>query len=290
MILTCPECATSYFVDDARIPAQGRRVRCSSCGHRWTAGRDGPLPDVSAAEPAVPPPPPEPAPVLPPEPADLEVVPAEQAALAAPIRRPAASSRRPARAEGRGGALVWAGAAAVAVALIAGAIIFREQVVRLWPNSSAAYAGLGFDVRGGGLVLEQVQVKPAFLAGRPVLAVTGAIRNVRDVPVKAPPVRLTLLNRAGQPVAAKIARPADATIPGGAKRHFSVTMLDPPSTARELEVRFESGASKKHGATAVTAPTPALPPAGPRLDDERPIDTTPVPPAELSPAAATEHG
>lgn len=238
---------------------------------------------------AAPPFAPEPEPVVAAEPADLEVVPADEPPLVAPIARPAAT-RRPAPGDSRGGALVWVGAAAVAVALIAGALIFREQVVRLWPKSSAAYAGLGFDVRGGGLVLEQVQVKPAFLAGRPVLAVTGAIRNVRDVPVEAPPVRLTLLNRAGQPVAAKIARPADATIPGGAKRRFSVTMLDPPATARELEVRFESGASNKHAVTAVTAPTPALPPIGPRASDEHPIDTTPVPPAELSPAAATEHG
>ena len=59
MILTCPECATSYFVDDARIPAEGRRVRCSSCGHRWTAGPDGPIPDVPEIEVATPPPEPE---------------------------------------------------------------------------------------------------------------------------------------------------------------------------------------------------------------------------------------
>jgi predicted Zn finger-like uncharacterized protein len=288
MILTCPECATSYFVDDARIPAEGRRVRCSSCSHRWTAGPDGPLPDVPEIEVA---PPVEPEPIVAP-PAELAAEPAEEPPpLVAPIQRSAVSGRRPARADRRGGALVWAGAAAVVVALIAGAIIVREQVVRIWPHSSAAYAGLGFDIRGGGLVLEQVQVRPAFLAGRPVLAVTGAIRNVRDVPVQAPPVRLTLLNRAGQPVAAKIARPADATIPGGARRRFSVMMLDPPVTARELEVRFESGSSKKQAATAVTAPTPALPPVGPRRDDdEHPIDTTPVSPAELSPAAATEHG
>ncbi|CAN7253938.1 DUF3426 domain-containing protein [Phenylobacterium sp. LjRoot219] len=209
-----------------------------------------------------------------------------------PIRRPAASSRQPVRAEGRGGALVWAGVAGVVVALIAGVLIFREQVVRLWPGASAAYAGLGFDVRGAGLVLEEVQVKPAFLAGRPVLAVTGAIRNVRDVPVEAPPVRLTLLNRAGQPVAAKIARPEDARIPAGATRHFSVTLLDPPATARELEVRFESSSRKaKARATAVVAPAPVLPPAAPRVvGGEHPIDTTPPAPAELSPAAATEHG
>ena len=31
MILTCPECATSYFVDDSKVPA-GRQVKCSNCG------------------------------------------------------------------------------------------------------------------------------------------------------------------------------------------------------------------------------------------------------------------
>ena len=37
MILTCPECATSYFVDDSKIPEAGREVRCASCGARWHA-------------------------------------------------------------------------------------------------------------------------------------------------------------------------------------------------------------------------------------------------------------
>src|ERR1700722_14875245 len=37
MILTCPECATGYFVEDEQIRAAGRTVRCAACGARWTA-------------------------------------------------------------------------------------------------------------------------------------------------------------------------------------------------------------------------------------------------------------
>jgi hypothetical protein len=131
-----------------------------------------------------------------------------------------------------------------------------------------------------------------------VLAVTGAIRNVRDTPVDAPPVRLTLLNRAGQPVAAKIARPMDPTIPAGGKRHFAVTMLDPPATARDLEVRFEStGAAQAQATRAVLTP-PAAPPAPAAPTGAAPAEAaapagpqaSPAATSAMSPAARTEHG
>jgi hypothetical protein len=212
---------------------------------------------------------------------DIEATPLEAAEPEPPqVRASARGVKRPVRAEGRSSALIWAGAAAFAAAIIAGAIVFREQIVRLCPKSSSAYAGLGLAVGGGGLVIEQVRVQPAFLAGRPVLSVYGAIRNVHDVQVRAPPVRLTLLNRAGQPVAAKIARPLDATIPPHGERHFIITMLDPPATARDLEVRFETagaGRSAPPAAAATLAPSPPPVPAP---------ETVPAPEAAAPPVAA----
>jgi predicted Zn finger-like uncharacterized protein len=297
MILTCTECATSYFVDDSRIPPAGRRVKCSSCGHRWRAGPDGPLPDAPEpvpdleaveAEPAV-------EDVEPAPDDDIEAAPAEVAPIVAPIHRPATGPARGRRQEARSSALVWAGAAALAAALIAGAIVFREQIVRVWPKSSAAYAGLGLSVEGGGLVFEKVHVQPTFLAGRPVLSVMGGIHNVRDVPVNAPPVRVSLLDRAGQPVAAKIARPMDATIPAGETRHFVITLFDPPSTARDLEVRFETGGARAvvpHAAEAALTPPVPTAPAAAGAPLAAPPAAAPVaaPEPRLSPAAASEHG
>lgn len=35
MRLVCPNCGAQYEVDDAAIPAPGRDVQCSNCGHTW---------------------------------------------------------------------------------------------------------------------------------------------------------------------------------------------------------------------------------------------------------------
>ena len=64
MILTCPECATLYFVDDAKLGGEGRTVRCAGCSHRWRAVAEPDLELVSTPEEgavgAAPPPPEQP--------------------------------------------------------------------------------------------------------------------------------------------------------------------------------------------------------------------------------------
>lgn len=240
MILTCPECATSYFVDDARIPDAGRTVKCSSCGARWLAMKEPEPPPEPEAEVLEAEPESDPTPGAPEE---IEVVPVEPPAARSP------SPGRPApRKEAARKVLVLAGAAAAVAALIGGLIVLREQVVHLWPGSSPAYAGLGLPVDTLGLVVEEVRFEPAFQGGRPVLSVTGAIRNVKDQAQIAPPLRISLLDRDGEPVAAKIARPIDGRIPGGAKRYFALSIVDPPANAHALEVRFEKAAAEPAGA------------------------------------------
>ena len=157
MILTCPECATSYFVDDSRIPEAGRTVKCASCGARWTAKREtgeftsaDDTPVAAAA--------PEPASAYPGDasPEDVEIIGvAPQAAdvpraLARRVTATSAGPRTPG-GEARGKVMVWVAAASLVVALVAGAIVLRGQVVKLWPKSQAAYAGLGLPVNSVGL-------------------------------------------------------------------------------------------------------------------------------------------
>jgi predicted Zn finger-like uncharacterized protein len=273
MILTCPECATSYFVDDARIPPAGRKVKCSNCATRWVATPEAP-PEPEESEPLAADLAAEPEAVVAEAPEDdLEIV----AADTAPARRRPVPRRGAPRKEAAGKVFVWIGTAAAVAVLIAGAIVFRAEVVRLWPKSGAAYAGLGLPVNSLGLVIEGVRAEPTFQGGRPVLSVTGAIRNVRDEAADAPPIRISLLNRAGKLVAGKLARPLDPRIPAGGKRHFAIAIVDPPSSLHDLQVTFEPSASKA-----------AAPRAAEAVFTTEPVEAQPLPPG--TPESLSEHG
>jgi predicted Zn finger-like uncharacterized protein len=269
MILTCPECATSYFVDDSRIAPAGRTVKCSNCGARWTARPEGA--EAVAATPAA-----EaeaPASLAPLPPPDELVVEAQEPAPVLPVFAPRPT---PPRREAGGKVLLWALSAAVVAALIAGALIFRTEVVRLLPASQAAYAGIGLPVSS--LVIEKVHAEPAFQGGRPVLAVTGQIRNTRDTPAVVPSLRVSLLDRSGKPVAIKVAKPVDAQAPAHAVRHFSIAIVDPPASVHDLEVTFEAAG---HKAAASPRVAEAI------LGAPQPIDAKPLPPD--SPDALPPH-
>lgn len=229
MILTCPECATSYFVDDLRVPRGGRMVKCTTCGNRWRAFQDRAEPERPAPEeemfveaPRAPPTPP----------AD------EAAIVAAPAKRARKPAEKPAKRP------VWAylagGVAAVLFVTIAALLVFRQQVVGLVPATAPAFAAIGLPVNTIGLVIEELTPKAGLQGGRPVLSVTGSIRNVHKAPVEAPPILISLLDKTDKPVAGLLAQPLNAKVPPGARRYFAVTLADPPVESVMVAVGFEA--------------------------------------------------
>ena len=57
-LIICPACETRYEIA-AVLPAEGRKVRCSKCGHVWQAVAAGPEPVQVARPRPVPAPPPQ---------------------------------------------------------------------------------------------------------------------------------------------------------------------------------------------------------------------------------------
>ncbi len=250
MILTCPECATRYFVADDRIGPEGRTVRCASCGNKWLARPDEPLELASAPDEGA----------VAGDASKRDDESAEMSDLTGDALPRAFRERAQTREKVREAAtvgVVWA-SLIVVVALVVGlAVVLRQDIARIWPRTAGAYALVGLPVNLVGLAIENQHAQPALRDGHAALVVTGSLRNIRDRPVPAPPLRISLLNGSGKPVQVKIADPGGARIPPGEARHFSVDLLDPPVSAADVQIEFVvDGRLPRATAPAQAAPPP----------------------------------
>jgi predicted Zn finger-like uncharacterized protein len=270
MILTCPECATSYFVDDSKIPTDGRTVKCAACGARWTAYAEPAELELAVSEE-------EGALAREAEPAADEKDVGELSGEELPrrFRAKAETERRVREAAATG--VIWAGMAGALVVLVAIALVFRVNVVRIWPQAASAYAGIGMPVNSLGLVIENAEWEPSLQDGHPAMSISGTIRNVEDHPVTSPPLRISLLDAKNKPLSTKIARPADATLPPGETRHFAIAMLDPPRTAAWLEIGFALDEASRQAAAAPAIKAPVRPKSAAPALRTKPAGSLPAP-------------
>jgi predicted Zn finger-like uncharacterized protein len=254
MILTCPECATSYFADDSAI-GSGRVVRCASCNASWRAEPAPPLELKAAApqdRPAAEEPPPDDRELFEAPPSELpgEVLPKA-------FRAKAETDRRTREAAVQG--VIWAGMGAAFAVLIGAGVVFRSDVVRVWPRSASAYASVGLTVNPVGVTIEEVRFQHTLQDGHPALVVTGVLRNIRPRKVTAPPLQIQVLNRQGQALVTRIAQVRDPDLEPGQTRSFSVSLLDPPMFASDLDLTFvrEEAAPKLRSRPIVEALPPS---------------------------------
>ena len=227
MILTCPACATSYFVPDEAIGPNGRRVRCKACGHDWRATlEDAPLelePEAAPTE-------------------EVEAAPrydtfAETPAPELPraFRAKAERKRRVRQAAAAGAA--WAAAAAVALGLLTGAVLFREEIARAFPSAAGVYRSLGLDVNTVGLEVEALRGRTTpHDPGRTL--VSGALRNIRDIEIVPPPLVVVLKDAGGVEVTRRIVRLDGPPILPGKVQGFAVVIPDPQGRVAKLSVDY----------------------------------------------------
>ena len=153
--------------------------------------------------------------------------------------------------------VVWAGMAGVFALILGVTVIMRQDVARIFPRAAGAYAMAGLPVNLVGLTIEGQHAQPTLIDGHAALTVTGALRNIRDKAIVAPPLKISLLNVAGREVAVKLGYPAGPPIPPGEARHFPVNMLDPPISATDVEIVFVPDAPRRKAAPAPAVPAPA---------------------------------
>ncbi len=259
MILTCPDCATRYFVDEDKLGPGGRKVRCASCGASWRAEAE---PEPLQLTPAA----------LPFDAAtgpDTPVRPAE--ALPRSFRAQQEARRRTREAVAAG--VVWAGLAAVFVVLVLAAVVFRVQVVRLWPRTAGAYAAVRLPVNPLGLSPEGVQATPGLQGGRAMLFVRGSERNVEAAPRAPASLRVSLYDKGGARLESRVASVGGQALKPGEARAFQVAFPDPPLAGVQVGVDFIFNAPLTVARAGATSPASAL---RPRASQQAVVALTPA--------------
>jgi len=234
MILTCPACQTRYQADAAKFPPQGRNVRCAKCGEVWhQAAPEAEAEAYAAAPPPSPQPSEEPRPQFYAQPTSRDLEP--QAREESPQDEAPARSAWPRRlALGAG----WIALAVVVLTIgIAGAV-YRQQIVKVWPQSVSLYSRLGVKVRATALEIRDVKSTQASQDGLKVLTVTGALTNVSDHEQPVPQVRVALIDLDKRELYHWMIVPKVMTLRPGQSTHFVAQLSSPPEGVHDTVVRF----------------------------------------------------
>ena len=241
MILTCPSCGTHYFADDSTIGESGRTVKCASCGHSWFV-QPAHLAEAAPAKPA---------------PHEL-------------YREKMRESRR--EKSRLAAVLAWTGTILLVMALTAGAFFFRNEVVKVWPQSASVYRLFGLEVNRFGLEFDGVVHTRTFNDTIPIVTVTGRAVNVSKTAVETPGVRVDLKDEGGDIVATRFSYVTPAEIGPGEAGQFGVVVEPTPVESYEILLTFVDRAD-------VPTEPPAESPAAEDVIEAAP----PLPPLEESP-------
>ncbi len=207
MILTCPECSTSYIAKDEAIGPNGRTVRCAKCEATWFA----PAPEAELATPddlqledmardeglSTPE-------ILQDEGQTDLVDSAFGVAAAAPtadviMRDKADDAKRKAR--GRTIWLIWLIPLLLISAAVLALFFARQTIAERFPGTVPFYNALGVEVSANGLKVEDPIVKTADINGETTLIIDGAVKNVGKKSQQLPMLILSLHSPSGDEVA-----------------------------------------------------------------------------------------
>jgi predicted Zn finger-like uncharacterized protein len=269
MHIICPHCTTTYGIDLSTLGAAGRTVRCSRCKEVWLARPEDAV-SIQALAPAMAdggdqaPNPALAAGGNDPAGSDIErnhetpVVespsisaewPTEAEGAREPSRRDETKAARPRRSLLRrlkpsfsfgvpavSLATVCAAMGALAVALL----VWRNDVVRLLPQTAAFYNMVGLEVNLRGLAFKDVKVSSENVEGKQVLVIEGVIVGQAKKPVELPRLRFSVRDAQGAEIYAWNAVLDQAVLRPGEKAWFKSRLASPPPEGRNIDVRFFS--------------------------------------------------
>jgi predicted Zn finger-like uncharacterized protein len=129
---------------------------------------------------------------------------------------------------------------AILALIIADAILvgWRNDVVRILPQTASFYSMLGLSVNLRGLALDGVTTTTEQHEGVPILVVEGSVVNDTRKIVDVPRLKFVVRNSANEEIYSWTAVAPRATLPPGEAIAFRSRLASPPPDGRDVLVRF----------------------------------------------------
>ena len=275
MHIVCPHCTTSYAINPATLGEAGRTVRCSRCREVWLARPEGAIGataptlayeaagsnlaaewDAMGREEA------DTTPMVE-SPSISADLPTEDAATEWPAVAEADAAAHAGTQDAAGkrrfglprlprlfrlpslpripfmpviGALPTTCAAMGA--LIIALFVWRNDVVRLLPQTALFYKMVGLDVNLRGLAFKDLKITNETVDGKPVLVIEGMIVGQTRKPVELPRLRFSVRDAQGAEIYAWNAVLEQPVLNPGERAFFKSRLASPPPEGRNIDVRF----------------------------------------------------
>lgn len=150
------------------------------------------------------------------------------------FRERAEQRRKKASLAAAGGA--WGGLAVAVAGVMVAAVLFRADVVSLFPQASSAYAMVGLEANPYGVAIEDFSVSRLIEDGQAAVVIEGVVRNVDRHARGAPTLRASLLDDQSQTLLEWTVLVDGGQMAAGEARAFRTLVADPPRAAAQAEV------------------------------------------------------
>ena len=134
--------------------------------------------------------------------------------------------------------LAWPSVILALIAINAGIIAWRTEIVGWLPQTASLFAAIKLPVNVRGLAFTDLAIRKETQDGVLMLVVEGFIKNETGRSASVPRLRFAVRNAQGVEIYAWISLPARSVIPPGAMLPFRSRLASPPPEAHDALVRF----------------------------------------------------
>ena len=207
MILTCPNCKAKYFVKDEIVGISGTDVTCPTCSHKWFQ-----LPDSQTLTPI--------------KPKRADQIYTEQ--LLAKQKQKIQQGKR----------FIWGLVALVVFGVLAALYFGRNTIVTYWSETSSVYRMLGIEVNRYGVEWVGLEQKRVFDGTRPIVKITGVVKNTTATEKRLPLIAIHLKDEQGDIIETRYAEFPYPDLNPSERLRVGFEIENPPSESTEVALVF----------------------------------------------------